>query len=187
MKPWGVITAAGYSRRCGFDKALAKVGQLPSVQVIAAKLLTQCPQLVVVAGVNMDALAALFINWPQIHLIQQTRDEMFMSVKAGLALVPRGVPAILHQVDMPWVDTFVYKMLVEQTTSTWAGQPAVNDRRGHPILIQPAALVAILQATEGQTLRDFVRKDNTQAIPVNSETIFMNANGPELWGKYNEL
>jgi molybdenum cofactor cytidylyltransferase len=89
---------------------------------------------------------------------------------------PRVRSFLLH-VDMPVFDRTVYE--AQWAAADDAVVPVFDGRRGHPVLLSPAALDEILRLDPAKDrLDEWLRKRHVREVPVTSDVILRNLNEP---------
>ncbi|WP_309086553.1 molybdopterin-binding/glycosyltransferase family 2 protein [Chelativorans sp.] len=156
-KVWGVLLAAGQSRRMGpQNKLLADFEGKPLVQRTAERLAaSRAAGLVVVLGHQAEAVAAALEGLD----LRAVRNEDFAtglasSLKAGIrSLPPSADAALVMLADMPGVTTADLDRLMEAFSAA-GGRSIVrathNGKRGNPVIL-PRALFSEVERLEGDT------------------------------------
>jgi molybdenum cofactor cytidylyltransferase len=153
-----VVLAAGAGRRAGGYKPLMALGEGLVVDRVLAAASAVASEIRVVGGAELDRLEAhLARRWPTVELVRNAAwDEggMFSSIRLGL----RGVsgPAFVHPADVPGPGVDVYRALASAFAADPSDvlRPVFGGRRGHPVLLSPAAVRAALEAAPKATLRE---------------------------------
>ena len=122
--------------------------------------------------------------------VAQATEGISASLKAGLAALPDGTPAVLIVLaDLPNITTedMAQMLAVDLSSPTlvWRGAD-IQGRRGHPILIQ-AALFAHFQTLTGDAggqsvLSQFA--DQTEMVPLPDDHATRDLDTPEDWAKW---
>lgn len=159
-----VILAAGLSSRMGRPKPLLPFGERLVIERILTAL-AQCPvaETVVVVGHAHGLVEQRLQGWPHTRAAfnpDYATGEMLSSLQTGLrAAAPSSEAALILLVDQPRLEPTVVASLVEAYDAGWGEVivPSYQMRRGHPMLIDRRHWPAILDLSEGQSLRDFMR------------------------------
>jgi len=153
----GVVLAAGRSTRAGGPKALARYGQATFLERAVATLREGgCAQVTVVLGAHGPAIRARGVD---AQLVENTDLEagMLHSLQLGLEPLPaggaQGVAVCL--VDHPAVQATTVRELAGRLWATGAevAFPTYRGLRGHPFVLAPAAVAAVLAAAPPATVR----------------------------------
>lgn len=173
MKTAAILLAAGLSTRMGAPKMLIPWGGRPVVRVMARKFLAAgIDHVVVVTGSGREevenSLRGLRVR-PVFN--PRYREDMATSVQAGVASVPTETEFLfITPADHPWLSVTTITGLLDaarENPPLAIFQPVFEGRGGHPLGLRvgvsgdpPADLrTEILQAPDGWTLRDLLRKN----------------------------
>lgn len=138
---WGLVLAAGESRRMGRLKPLLPLGPETLLQNVLRSL--KAPGLlegiVVVLGYRAQEIAPTLFQY-DVVLLENPRytEGMFQSLKVGVEwLLPRAEAILLALGDQPFVRPETISLLIQKWREQQKGiiQPAYANRRGHPILL----------------------------------------------------
>ena len=153
-----VVLAAGLSRRLGRPKALVSINGTTLVEWSYRRLRDAgCDVVVVVNSELAQPVAALL---PEARLV--VNDDPDAGRTGSLQL---GCEALVQQhgalpdrlvmapVDRPAWNTDILGRLLDTPTSS---APSHQGRRGHPVLLDQAAIETVMAATTDAPLRDFV-------------------------------
>lgn len=150
---FGVVLAAGESRRFGRPKQLAQFNGAPMVQAVAGVARRSFgTHSVLVAGHEARDVAEAAAGACEFLLVNERyRDGIGTSIaQAASALAPVADAMVLLLADQPLVDVAHVRLLV----AGWSGRPRhalvtdYGDGRGPPVLI-PRGLFGELQALDG--------------------------------------
>jgi len=129
------------------------------VQNIALKLSSVCDKIIVVTGYKANELEKNVnqLNLPsKIEFVYNESFEkgMLTSLQAGIAKAIESDWIIYHFVDQPGLPEDFYKEFVKQIDDkhNWI-QPAINEQKGHPILIHKNLIDHILSSSNDSNLR----------------------------------
>lgn len=152
-----VILAAGEGRRAGGYKPLMRLGDGLVIDRVIAAAAAIAPEVRVVGGASFERLEEhLARRWPGAVLVRNAEWErgMFSSVRAGLEGV--ATAAFVHPADVPGPGADVYRALAAAYTASPRDvlRPFFGGRRGHPVLLSPAAVRAVREAAPDGTLRE---------------------------------
>ena len=193
-----IILAAGYSSRMGTLKPIIKLGGV----TIAERLIE--------AYRSLDIDVYLVVGWQKEALLSNIKrsdfraienpiyhEGMFSSVRAGFqALKNQDYKAIFIQpVDVPLVQIATLRTLLEASQKIEAKiyYPCVNSHRGHPVLISPDIIPAILEWNGENGLKGYLktRENQAQECEVPDSNILFDIDTPEdipeLLKRYEQL
>jgi CTP:molybdopterin cytidylyltransferase MocA len=125
--------------------------------------------------------------------VPRAREGMSASLKAGIAALPAGSPAVMILLaDLPELEaTDLGRVLdavaPESGTRVWRGATA-EGKPGHPLVIH-AELFPAFQALAGDTggrevLAEY--RDRTQLIPLPGQRALRDLDTPEAWAAWRE-
>lgn len=137
---WGIILAAGESRRMGFPKMLLSFnGRTMIENVIWNVSRSDIENTIVVLGANKEIVMELIDNTSVKHCYNDNyKDGMLSSVKSGFRNLPLDFKAVLvFQGDQPMITPKSINTVIEAYRLTGKGIviPVYNKKRGHPLLI----------------------------------------------------
>ncbi len=177
-----VILAAGASRRMGAVKPLARMADGRTFLAALTGTLRSAGidgPIVVVTGAHRSAVAreARRLGASPVHCARW-RDGQLASARTGLrAALAAGGDAALLPCDMPHLASATVARTLR------ARPPAVaahGGRTGHPLLLDPASLRAVLAARGAATLRAALRQAGVRPlpVPVRDRAVHENVNTP---------
>ena len=173
-----VITAAGFGRRLGQDKALVALGATTAVERVCATHRDAGVEAVtVVRRVGSAALPPL-----DARVVETEPPEMIDSLRAGLDTVADDDWVMFHPVDYPLVGVPVVTALREACATTRASivLPLHDERPGHPIAFAARCVDEILDPAT-VSLRDVIRRDASRVdvVRVDDPWIHRDLDTPE--------
>jgi molybdenum cofactor cytidylyltransferase len=168
---YGILLAAGESRRMGYPKPLLKVGDETFVAHLAAVMLTVVERLTIVVGAHADRVRPAIPTDSRIQVVDNpnwNRGQL-SSIKAGLhALPPDASAAMIHLTDHPTVKAETFAAVANAYRHS--KKPIVIARhdghRGHPVLFDRALFPELLDAPEDQGARVVVNADASRIVYV---------------------
>ena len=155
----GVVLAAGASRRAGTAKALARARDGRALVAIARETLLAAgvDEVVVVASAELAGeISALLAA--QVVVPHAPARSMRASLEAGLGAA-RGQLVVVSLVDHPSVRAATVRALIERASASGAPvtRPRYQGRRGHPYVLGPRGVLALMQADAARSARDVFR------------------------------
>lgn len=199
-----IILAAGLSERLGVPKLSLLYGDGVSFVEHCARSFLDAGSRQVVLVVNrqgrhwMDRHALEFTGKVQTVVNNHNELGRFHSLELGLSAVDKKLPAFVHNVDNPFVNPEVLAELKAAYSRIFAGEqtieggkateegkatedlyfsPVYGGRGGHPILLSPAVVRAILQKKqEPASLKAFLSDFRRFRVPVSDPNILVNIN-----------
>ena len=159
-KTHGLIISAGLSQRMVKFKPLLNYKGKSFIQNIVFKLNSVCDEIIIVTGFKANEVKENVnqLNMQsKIEFVQNESFEkgMFTSLQAGLAKAKESDWIIYHFVDQPGLPEEFYKKFVKQIDDkhNWI-QPAINEHRGHPVLMHKNLIDHILSSSNDSNLRE---------------------------------
>ncbi|MBE3084815.1 MAG: nucleotidyltransferase family protein [Bacteroidetes bacterium] len=137
---WGLILAAGESKRMGFPKMLLTFnGRTMIENVIGNVIRSDVDNTMVVLGADRDTLIELVEKSPVKYCYNDNYKEgMLSSVKCGFRNLPSDFEAVLvFQGDQPLIFPKAINTVIEAYRHSGKGIviPVYKNKRGHPLLI----------------------------------------------------
>ena len=179
-----VILAAGLSRRAGTFKPAFEIDGRPLLRHAVDGLRPWCRRVVVVTGHEHERAVELVMGITGVVTVFNSRfaGDMFLSVQVGAgAVATEAAGFFVLPVDCPFIETEVYRILVEAFAAAGCARAVVPEhagRGGHPVLLPAAAREAILAAAPPVTLREIVSARDPLRLPVPSPAVLIDADTP---------
>jgi CTP:molybdopterin cytidylyltransferase MocA len=184
-----VILAAGAGTRMGGPKALVEVeGETLLSHHIHAAQIARLGGPVCVTGADADLVEGTHAQFP-VRFVRNPdpASPMIDSIRIGLRGVPRGNVAYVTPVDVlpPRLDTFdlLAEALETHPSGRWCVRPVMRGRPGHPVILLPEAVEAILADPSIDRLDAWVRDaeaaGRVQSVEVDDYNVLSNLNRPE--------
>lgn len=186
-EPVGLILAAGYSSRMGAFKPLLDFGDAPLLaRQIELFRRAGVEDVRVVTGHRAEDLIPLLREWDAREVHNPAYDEgMFSSVRAGVAaLAETGKPFFLLPVDYPLIPPFLLELQLSAFRAAGGGvvYSSFENRKGHPPLIGPELIPAILESDgEGGMQAILRRSEKITYVPAWDGRVLMDTDTPEAW------
>lgn len=183
---YGIVLAAGESKRMGRPKQLLPFGKQTLIEtVIDHALLSQVEKIMVVLGANRELVAKRLAKFP-ISLIFNPRyqDGMLSSVQLGFEAIARdATAAIIILGDQPTIPGSVIDSIINAYNSSGKGIiiPIYRKRRGHPVLIDYKYRNEVAALDPALGLRSLVHghPDDVEEVIVESPAILKDIDFPE--------
>ena len=186
----GLILAAGLSTRMGQSKPLTDFLEKKLIdQVIQTMHSAGVEKILVVTGFEHERVETyLQGHYPsdRIHTIWNPKYEngsILTSIKTGLPELEAFEQVFIQLTDLPCIAPETYQYLWQEMAQTGkkAVVPTVENRRGHPVLIQMSLLPKILAYEGAGGLRGFWKQlgDEMAELPVNDPGCVMDTDTME--------
>jgi CTP:molybdopterin cytidylyltransferase MocA len=171
-----IILAAGEGRRAGGYKPLMSLGPETVVDRVVAAASAVAGDIRVVGGFGFERLEAhLAARWPGVRAVRNDcwASGMFSSAQAGLAGVETA--AFIHPADVPGPGPAIYRALADayERDPRAVTRPRCGDRRGHPVLLSPAAAAAVRTAPPEATLRDVLAPLSAAEVATDDDLVLV--------------
>ena len=168
---WGVILAAGESKRMGFPKMLLMFDGKTMIEIVIGNVTnSDIDNVMVVLGADRDKLTDLVSKSPVKYCYNDNYKEgMLSSVKCGLRNLPSDFEAVLvFQGDQPLITPKVINSVIEAYRSSGKGIviPVYEKRRGHPLLVSRKYRDQIEKLDSGEGLRSLAYKYSDDVLEV---------------------
>ena len=183
-----IILAAGKSARMVENKLLLpwSDGQ-PIVRHAVQKYVdAKINPIIVVTGRDQALIAASLQDLPVtcVHNPDFAAGEMLSSLKAGLRAAPTELPAVFIQpADMPCLPLAVIAQLARVHVAGFNVAPAVQGRRGHPVLLDGGFFAAMLELPADGKPRDLVEgaRDRLRLVEVEDAGVLLDIDTREAY------
>ena len=162
-KIYGVLLAAGESRRMGFPKPLLRIGSETYLEHLTTAMLDAVDRLIIVLGAHIDKIRPTLPDDPRITVVENpnyVRGQL-SSLKVALAQATDAQAIVMHLIDHPQVKAATFRAVVEYYERL--RKPIViarcEGRRGHPVIFDRAVFQELLEAPEAEGARVVVNAD----------------------------
>jgi len=182
---YGVLLAAGESRRMGFPKPLLRIGDETYLDRLAAAMLAAVDRLIVVVGAHCDRVRPAAPVDPRVTVAENrefTRGQL-SSLKVAIASADDARAIMVHLIDHPTVTAATFRSAVEHYQRRQ--RPIViaryEGRRGHPVIFDRSLFAELLAAPEDQGARTVVNADPKRVhyFDVDDEGVVLDLDTPE--------
>ncbi|MFH2001012.1 MAG: sigma-70 family RNA polymerase sigma factor [Planctomycetota bacterium] len=181
-----VILAGGLSKRMGYPKALMRHEGLTWLESIVSSYKQAHVQNILAVTHHQVATHPDFplLTGLDLLVLDEPTPSPLHTLWQALDRMPEGWTGFwVHPVDHPFVqiETISAMLHAFQTTDALIIQPCMDDRGGHPVLIDRILDGEICNASPEQGLREVVRKDRARVLrlPVEDGGILRGFNRPE--------
>lgn len=181
-----IVLAAGKSTRMGQPKMLLPWGSTTMLgKVIETIRAADIEDILVVT--NSD-IANQFTN-QSARIVHNDSGEMLSSIQLGLRSQKPGAEAVLLCLgDQPQIEEGSVRSVCAAFLKSKSDLvvPSYRMRRGHPWLAARPLWKEILGMREPETMRDFLKRHNTDILHVegNTPTILQDIDDPDDYSKY---
>lgn len=188
-----IVLAAGLSTRMGSPKMLLPWGSQPVIgHVINVVLSAGIEDIVVVTGGHKEKIDQILASLAVFNAFNPdyANGEMLNSIQVGLRALPASTQAALLVLgDQPTITAEIIIELSERSKKIVPGGiiiPSYHFRRGHPWIILRRFWQQILDLKSPQTMRDFLRENESCIHYVEFETpaILQDLDTPQDYEKY---
>lgn len=187
---YGIILAAGESKRMGRPKQLLPFGNRTLIETVIDHVLqSQVEKVMVVLGANKKLVVKRLAKFPVSTVINpRYEDGMLSSVQVGFeAIAKDATAAIIILGDQPTIPGWVFDSIIKAYRSSGKGivVPIHQKKRGHPILIdcKYRKEVAALDPSVGLRALLFGHPDDIEEVSVESPAILKDIDYPEDYVK----
>ena len=144
-KIYGVVLAAGESKRMGFPKQLIKIGDRTLLQwVLNASLSSRLDKVILVLGYMKDEILrslGTFLEDPKLMIIENSRyrEGMGVSISCAMGKIKDRCQYVMILLgDMPFVREDIIDRLIEAYLLSGKGLGAIvtDERQTHPVIIR---------------------------------------------------
>jgi molybdenum cofactor cytidylyltransferase len=186
-----ILLAAGRSRRMGAFKPLLPFGEKTVIQTCISSLRDAGIEDIIVVVGHRAKDVRTHLEREHIHFVlnPDPDSEMSVSIAWGIGQVSKNTGAVLIALaDHPAVPPAVMQVLVKQWKHGAARliQPEHKGRGGHPVLIDLAYRIEVLNLDPGHGLRGLfeAHRDEVLRVPVDSPYV---ARDMDTWEDYLRL
>ncbi|MDQ1297343.1 MAG: molybdenum cofactor cytidylyltransferase [Bacteroidota bacterium] len=175
---WGIILAAGESKRMGTPKMLMPYKGMTIIEnVVAAVTTSDVDRTIAVLGSGSGDIHKVIKHLSIRCCINENyKNGMLSSVKCGFNNLPEKFDAaIIFLGDQPMIEGSVINCLIDAYRKSGKGIviPVSGNKRGHPLMIDSKYRNEIENLDEGEGLRALAQKysDDVLEIEVNTSSI----------------
>jgi molybdenum cofactor cytidylyltransferase len=174
-----IVPAAGRSERMGRWKPALPFRGSTLAETVVATALEACRRVILVTGYRGEELAAMFAGKPRV-VVMDNPDwafGMFSSIQRGAAQVQTG-RFFVQLADMPFVGPAVYQALLVVPDADFV-YPVHAGTRGHPVLMGPRALAAVLAADAAAgSMKEISRRLAVVELPWGDDSVLRDLDTP---------
>ena len=189
MRTFGLIPAAGKSRRMGMPKLLLRLGDMTVLEhVVVAVRSAGVNDLLVVVAPGADELAQL-AETAGAHVLRLDEDtpDMRATCLHGLTWIERHFQPtdddswLLLPADHPTVRSGVVRTILTTATGKTIVVPTYQGRRGHPTLLRWSHVASLRALPPDRGLNTFIREHVREMLELDwpSDEILRDLDTPE--------
>lgn len=172
---WGMILAAGESKRMGKPKLLLPFGEKTIIErVIDSVIQSKLDDVLVVLGAHREKIEKKIKDFSiKIVVNPNFKNDMLSSVQCGFRALPEDVEASLVILgDQPEISIALINKIVEAYKKSKKGivLPVYRKNRGHPVLIDMKYQGEIEDLNPDLGLRNLVYKHAEDILEVEVKT-----------------
>jgi CTP:molybdopterin cytidylyltransferase MocA len=178
-----VILAAGLSTRMGSPKFALKfkVHKTFLEEIVGRFMEFGCAEIIIVMNPQGKFFfESMDIRFPEnVKIIVNPHPETgrFSSIKTGLKNLLNENCVFLHNIDNPFIEVDLLKLLFNNLKQTDYCAPVYKNRGGHPILISPKVVETIKKCSHDDlNLKEYLMAFNKKSIETNDPKILVNIN-----------
>lgn len=172
---WGMILAAGESKRMGKPKLLLPFGEKTIIETIIDSVIqSKLDDVLVVLGAHREKIEKKIKDFSiKIVVNPNFKNDMLSSVQCGFRALPEDVEASLVILgDQPEISIALINKIVEAYKKSKKGivLPVYRKNRGHPVLIDMKYQGEIEDLNPDLGLRNLVYKHAEDILEVEVKT-----------------
>jgi molybdenum cofactor cytidylyltransferase len=183
---YGVILAAGESRRIGSPKALLKIGDQTFVERISNVLhINGIQNIILVAGPHYEEILTK-AEGLKVIFNPQFAFGQFSSLQTGLREIPQQTEfVIVWPVDLPLVRKETIATLL-QTAKNPITVPVFHGKKGHPVIYSTETMGQILSMEPSQTGKELFEyfKGRITFTDVDDPAVLIDIDTPEDYERH---
>lgn len=170
----------------GSPKALLKTGDSTFLEHILdayASLSIEC--VVVLPASEADEIVRSASLHRTRHAVNPDRDgDRLSSLRCGLREVRAGHRVFVQDVDRPVVSVDLLDAMLHADEGDGYSAPLVNGRGGHPLLLSPTVVEALVRGASGPTLRDVLAPFRRLLVELPAGHEELNINTPDDYRRF---
>ena len=194
-----IVVAAGQSIRMGIPKINLSWGRFRILgQIISVLDEARVNEIICVVGSTdpQDLPSEITTELKIIRNLEPEGTDMLASLKIGMRILnPNSEAFLIVLGDQPQIQVEVVRNLVHTYRSTKCALliPSINQRRGHPWIVERSLWEEILTMGPSRTLRDFLalNKSKIHYLEVTTDSILKDIDTPKDYStellKYSEM
>ena len=183
---WGVILAAGESKRMGEPKQLLPFGTSTVIETVIDNVLrSSAEKTLVVLGAGHKRVRAVIKKFPvDITVNPHFQRGMLSSVQLGIRRLPGDArAALIFLGDQPWIATKTVDSVIDAYKTTGKGLvlPWYKNAGGHPLLIDLKYRDAIARLNPDKGLRELLSlyPEDITRVRIENPDILRDLDTPE--------
>ncbi len=181
-----IVLAGGQSKRMGKPKPLLRFGDTTFLgQIISVLDASSVDRTTVVLGAHRREIQdAVDLSAADVVINENYRDGQLSSLIAAIESLPEQTEAILMcLVDCPFITVEVVDRIIEKFRKTKSPivAPAVDGRRGHPVLFSQSLFEALMNAPLDKGAREVVysNEDKIAEVDISDNSILAGIDTPD--------
>ncbi len=158
---WGLLLAAGFSRRFNADKLLQPLADGTPIGLVAAHhLRAALPETLVVVNAETTELSRLLTrDGFFVTVCPQAKEGMGASLAWGVNRTASASAWIIALADMPFIQPATMRQVADAIDQpTTLATPVFQGRRGHPVGFGRAYFAELVQLTGDEGARAILRR-----------------------------
>jgi len=183
---FGIVLAAGESKRMGRPKQLLPFGKQTLIETVIDHVLqSQIEKIMVVLGANEEIISKRLAKYPVSTVFNpQYQEDMLSSIQLGFkAIAKDATAAIIILGDQPTIPGWVIDSIINAYRSSGKGIiiPIHQKRRGHPVLIDYKYRNEVATLDPAIGLRALVHEhpEDVEEVIIESPAILKDIDYPE--------
>ena len=183
---FGIVLAAGQSRRMGYPKPLLVIEGSSFAERVVAAMRGAVEEIVVVVGAHKDLVGPAFARLDGVRVVDNPHHQrgQLSSLKAGLQALPGDArAAMVHLADQPLVSpqTFVAVAAAYRAGKTPIVIARYAGKRGHPVVFDRSLFAELHNGAEELGARAVVsaRPERVAYVDVDDPAVVIDLDTPE--------
>jgi molybdenum cofactor cytidylyltransferase len=171
---WGIILAAGESKRIGSPKMLLPLRGKTMIELVICNVTASyVDNTLVVLGAHEEVLKNVISSYGvKTYINVNYKEGMLSSVQCGFRNLPSDFrAALVFQGDQPFITPAVINSVIDAYRSSGKGIviPVHNKKRGHPLLLDSKYSVEIDRLDAGEGLRSLAYRFPDDVFEVETD------------------
>lgn len=178
----GIILAAGMSKRAKTNKLILDIMGKTMIERTILSMYDKCSKIIVVGGHRIEDIWISTKSYSKVELVYNENylDGMYSSVKVGLKRT-KGDRMFIVPGDYPFIKSSTYTAISKYNNDIII--PKYNNKNGHPLLINKNLKNEIIQNSNHNSLRDFIKNKKVKYIDIHDPWILVDIDTMEDYDK----